>query len=59
LIDSSILKRLGRQILGVVSVADAHVQVAVDPVEMNQVQLFERRPLTLLATLDQTADVSG
>jgi len=52
-------KCLRCQVLGVVSVADAHVQIAVDAVEVDQVQLFERCPLTLLATLDETADVSG
>ena len=35
-------ERLRRQILRVVPVADAHVEVAVDAVEVEQVQLFER-----------------
>ena len=48
---------LRRQVLGVVPVADAHVQVAVDPVEMDQVQLLERVAVALLRTRDQAADV--
>ena len=40
-------------------VADAHVQVAVDPVEMDQVQLLERGPITRLRALHELADVLG
>ena len=48
-IDSSIFRNVCVvEILGVVLVADAHVQVAVDPVEMDQVQLLERRAVALL-----------
>ena len=46
-------ERLRRQVLGVVPVADAHVQVAVDPVEVDQVELFERVAVALLAELDE------
>ena len=45
------------QVLGVVPVPDRHVQVAVDPVEVDQVQLFERRSVTLLPALDQPPDL--
>src|SRR5438067_2317647 len=41
------------------TVADAHVQVAVDAVEMEQVQLLQRLALALLRALDQSADVGG
>ena len=41
-------ERLRREVLGVVPVADAHVQVAVDPVEVDQVQLLERVAVALL-----------
>jgi hypothetical protein len=50
-------ERLRREVLGVVPVADAHVQVAVDPVEVDQVQLLERLAVSLLAALDEAADV--
>ncbi len=50
-------ERLRRQVLGVVPVADGHVQVAVDPVEMDQVQLLERLAVALLRALDERADV--
>ena len=46
-------ERLRRQVLGVMPVAEAHVQVAVDAVEMEEVELFQRRSLTLLRALDQ------
>jgi hypothetical protein len=46
-------------ILGVVPVPDADVQVAVDPVEMDQVELFERRPIALLGTVDQPTHALG
>src|SRR5205823_9261145 len=52
-------ERLRRQVLGVVAVADAHVQIAVDPVEVDQVQLFERIAVARLGTLDQPADPFG
>jgi hypothetical protein len=39
------------------SVADRHVQVAVDPVEVDQVQLLERGAISLLASLDESADL--
>ena len=48
---------LRRQVLGVVPVADGHVQVAVDPVEVDQVQLLERAAIALLAPLDELADL--
>src|ERR1019366_8038123 len=44
-----------RQVLGVVAVADTHVQVAVDPVEVDQVELFERSAVALLGTADEAA----
>ena len=50
-------ERLRRQVLGVVTVADAHVQVAVDAVEVDEVQLFERVAVALLTALDESADV--
>ena len=52
-------ERLRRQILGVVPVSDRHVQVAVDPVEVDQVQLLERGAVALLRPLDELADVVG
>jgi hypothetical protein len=50
-------KGLRGQVLGVVPVSDRHVQVAVDPVEVDQVQIFERRPVTLLSALDEPPDL--
>src|SRR5579862_710495 len=50
-------ERLRRQVLGVVPVADAHVEVAVDPVEVDEVQLLERVPVALLGAVDERADV--
>ena len=50
-------ERLGRQVLGVVPVPDGHVQIAVDPVEVDQVQLLERCAVALLAALDELADL--
>ena len=52
-------ERLRRQVLGVVPVADADVQVAVDPVEVDQVELLERAAVALLGALDQRADALG
>jgi hypothetical protein len=52
-------ERLRRQVLGVVPVADGHVQVAVDPVEVDQVQLLERAAVALLAPLDELADLGS
>ena len=46
-------ERLRRQILGVVPVADRHVQVAVDAVEVLEVQLLERVAIARLGALDQ------
>ena len=40
-------------------VPDAHVQVAVDAVEVEQVELFERLPVALLAALDEPPHVGG
>ena len=48
-------ERLRRQVFGVVAVADGDVQVAVDPVEMNQIELFERATVALLGALDEGA----
>ena len=39
------------------AVADAHVEVAVDAVEVDEVQLFERVAVALLGALDEPADV--
>src|SRR6059058_3421056 len=47
-------EHLRRQVLGVVAVADAHVQVAVDAIEMDQVELLERFPIPLFAALDES-----
>jgi hypothetical protein len=65
-------ERLRRQVLGVVAVADADVQVAVDAVEVDQVQLFERgavaglrastslrTPLASLRRADESVAASG
>jgi hypothetical protein len=46
-------ERLRRQVLGVVPVPDRHVQVAVDSVEVVEVELFERTAIALLRTRDQ------
>ena len=51
-------ERLRRQVLGVVPVADAHVQVAVDAVEVEEVELLERVSIALLGALDE-ADVDA
>ena len=50
-------ERLRRQVFGVVPVADVEVQVAVDPVEMDDVELLERLAVAGLRTLDQRPDV--
>src|SRR5579884_2233832 len=50
-------ERLRRQVLGVVAVADADVEVAVDPVEVDEVQLFERVAVALLAARHERAHV--
>ena len=52
-------KRLGRQVLGVVPVADAHVQIAVDAIEMEQVELLERSAIALLAAFDEPPNVGS
>ena len=52
-------ERLRREVLGVVAVADADVEVAVDPVEVDQVQLLERVAVALLAAGDELAHVLG
>ena len=43
----------------VVAIADAHVEIAVDPVEMEQVQLFERDALAALRAFDELPHVIG
>src|SRR5207244_3751868 len=43
-------ERLRRQVLGVVPVPDRHVQVAVDAVEVQEVQLLERLAVAVLGT---------
>src|SRR6188474_110611 len=48
---------LRRQVLGVVPIADAHVQVAVDPVEMEQVERLERLAIAALGKLDETLQI--
>src|SRR5919201_2307870 len=50
-------ERLRRQVLGVVPVADGHVQVAVDAVEVEEVQLLERVAVAALRALDEPAHV--
>src|SRR4029079_9431464 len=52
-------ERLSREVLGVVPVADAHVEVAVDAVEVQEVELLERVAVTLLCARDKRADVRG
>ena len=52
-------ERLSRQVLGVGPVADAHVQVAVDPIEMEEVELLERFAVSLLSPLDESPQVVG
>jgi hypothetical protein len=47
------------EVLGVVLVADAHLQVAVDPVEVKEVELLEGLAVTLLGALDERAHVFG
>ena len=49
-------ERLRREILGVVPVADAHVEVAVDAIEMEEVELLERSAIALLRALDERPD---
>ena len=46
-------ERLRGQVLGVVPVADAHVQVAVDAVEVEQVELLERVAVAFLRPRDE------
>ena len=59
-IDSIILRNVCVvEVLGVVPVADGHVQVAVDPVEMDQVQLLERLALALLRPRDEGLQLLG
>ena len=48
-------ERLSREVLGVVPVADAHVQVAVDAVEVEEVERLQRLSIALLSELDQAA----
>ena len=50
---------LRRQVLGIVLVPDADVQIAVDPVEMDQVQLLERVAVACLRSLDERAHAFG
>ena len=52
-------ERLRREVLGVVPVADADVEIAVDPVEVDQVQLFEGVAVALLAARDELPHVLG
>src|SRR6476620_7840151 len=52
-------ERLRRQILRVVPIPDAHVEVAVDAVEVKQVELFEGLPVALLAAVDELPHVGG
>src|SRR5207253_4494270 len=52
-------ERLRRQVLGVVAVADAHVQVAVDAVEVQEIELLERFAVSLLRLRDELTDVPG
>jgi hypothetical protein len=42
-----------------VAVADAHVEVAVDAVEVHEIQLFERVAVTALRPFDQPPDLRG
>src|SRR5207237_2293008 len=46
---------LRRQVLGVVPIADTQVEVAVDAIEVKEVQLFERVAVPTLGTLDKRA----
>ena len=50
-------ERLRREVLGVVAVADADVEVAVDPVEMDEVQLLERLAVALLPARNEVAEM--
>jgi predicted ABC-class ATPase len=50
-------ERLRRQVLGVVPVPDAHVQVAVDAIEMEQIERLQRLAVALLGELDQAPQV--
>ena len=50
---------LRRQVLGVVPVADAQVQIAVDAIEVEEVQLLERVAVTVLPTFDERPHVRG
>src|SRR5262249_54904490 len=46
---------LRRQVLGVVAIADADVQVAVDAVEVDEVELLQGGPVPLLGAVDEHA----
>src|SRR5262245_21547841 len=50
-------KRLGREVLGVVAVAHADTQVAVDAIEMEEVELLERITIAVLCPLDDRTRV--
>src|SRR5262249_1361893 len=50
-------ERLRRQVLGVVPVADAQVQIAVDAIEVEEVELLERVPVAFLRPGDEVADL--
>jgi hypothetical protein len=52
-------ERLRRQVLGVVPVAHAEVQVAVDAIEVGEVELLQRLAIAGLRTLDQRANLRG
>jgi hypothetical protein len=40
-----------------VAVADTHLQIAVDAVEVHEIQLFERLSVPFLGPLDKAADL--
>ena len=50
-------ERLRREVLGVVPVADAEVQIAVDAIEVEQVELLERAAVAALGTLHESPDL--
>jgi hypothetical protein len=48
---------LVRQVFRIVAVADTHLQVAVDAVEVHEIQLFERLSVPFLGPLDEAANL--